>query len=357
MFDKLGIPRFVVWMFVFIPISIFLSWLGVNSTIVFFVSILALIPLASVLSFATEQVVLQSNATIGGLLSATFGNFVELVLAILALKAGLVEIVQASLIGSIIGNILFLVGLSLFVGGLKYKHQHFNKNAAGISSTMLIIAVVGLAIPTIFSLTVGGTIEQVRILSDGVALVLALIYIAGLIFALRTHRHLFDSSDELRDLKEKPLLSKKVAIGILLVAICLITLESELIVKAVEHTAKDIGLTQTFIGLVIIATITNIAENSSAVKFALKDKIDISLEIGTSSAIQIALFVVPILVFISHAFNFGFSLVFTLFEIIAVLFSVMIVNYLSSDGECNWLEGAQLLTVYLIIAIAFFFVA
>ncbi len=341
---------------VFIPISIYLGFFTDNSTLTFITATLSIIPLAQLIGYATKEITLQTTPATAGFLNATFGNAVELIIAILALRRGLLQTVQASLIGSIIGNLLLLIGLSVFFGGLKFKEQKFNKVAVGISSTMLIIAVVGLAIPTLFSLAVRADPLQEAIISDAVAAVLAIIYFAGLLFAFFTHKHYYDASDEMREHHERPTITIKTASIILLFATLFVAFQSELMVRDIEHAASSIGFTQTFVGVVIIAILANIAEKMNAIHFARENKLDVALEIGLSSAIQIALFVVPILVFVSRIFNFQFSLVFSLFEIVAMFFAVMIVNYLSADGRCNWLEGAQLISVYLIIAIAFFFV-
>jgi len=306
------------------------------------------------MGYTTKEISLQTNPTVSGLFSATFGNAIELIIAILALNAGLIQVVQASIIGSIIGNILLLVGLSIFTGGLRFKNQRFNNETIAVSSTMLIIVVAGLAIPSVYDVLTPGD-PQIPILSSAVAAVMAMIYIAGLIFSLRTHKDLFDASDEIKATLEKPTMSRKQAGLILALTMIVVTVESQILVGTIEHAAASIGLSQMFIGLVVIAIITNIAEISTAVHFSVKNKLDVSIEIGLSSAIQIALFVVPILMLISQVFNFGFSLVFTPFEILAVMLAVFIVNYLSADGRCNWLEGAQLISVYTIIAIAFFF--
>lgn len=345
-----------IWLLLFVPISCFSAFFLHDKTLTFVTAALALVPLARIIGYCTKELALQSSPMIGGLANATFGNIIELIIAILALREGLIQVVKASIIGSIIGNILLLIGLSLFFGGLKYKEQRFNKDSAGISSTMLIIAVTGLAIPTVYALTVKPAFAQVQVLSDGVAIVLAIIYCAGLVFSLFTHKHLFDASDEIKASKEKPTISSRAALIILLFTTLFVAFEAELLVKGVEFAAVSLGLTQTFVGVVVIAIITNIAEKANAIHFSLENKLDIALEIGLSSAIQIALFVVPILVFISEVMNYGFSLVFSMFEIISVVFAVMIVNYLSADGRCNWLEGAQLISVYLIIACAFYFV-
>lgn len=350
------IEKIFLYMLVFVPISIYFAFFTSNATLTFITVILSIIPIARIIGYATKELALQTTPVFGGFLNATFGNSVELIIAVLALRAGLLEIVQASIIGSIIGNLLLLTGLSIFFGGLRYKEQRFNKDSIGVSATMLIIAIVGLTIPTVYSLAVTTNDLHVMIISDAVALVLALVYISGLIFAFITHKHLFDASDEIKSSHEKPILSIKNASIILLLSTLAVAFESELLVRYVHDAAENIGLTQTFVGVIIIAIITNIAEKINAIHFARENKLDIALEIGLSSAIQIALFVVPILVFVSQMFNYGFSLVFSLFEIISVFFAVMIVNYLSSDGKCNWLEGVQLLSVYLILAIVFFYI-
>jgi Ca2+:H+ antiporter len=351
--NKIG--KFFLFMLVFIPISYFAAYTE-NKLLTAFTAILAIIPLARIIGFATKEIALQTNPSIGGLVNATFGNIIELLIAVFALHRGLIEIVKASVIGSIIGNILLLIGMSIFFGGLKFKEQKFNKDSAGVSSTMLIIAVAGLAIPTVYAFTAKPDVFKIQILSNAVALVLSFTYILSLFFAFFTHKHLFDASDDIKASKEKPTITRKMAVIILLIVTVAVAIESEILVRYIEHAATSIGLTQTFIGVVIIAIVTNIAEKANAIHFALENKLDISLEIGMSSAIQIALFVIPILVFISHIFNYGFTLVFSFFEIISMVFAVMIINYLLADGRCNWLEGVQLMSVYLIIAVAFYFI-
>ena len=353
---KLRIGKVFYWFLLFIPLSIFSALVIKNDTLTFVTCILAIVPLARIMGYTTKEISLQSNPTVSGLFSATFGNMIEMIIAIFALRAGLIQVVQASIIGSIIGNILLLIGLSLFAGGLRFKNQRFNNETIAVSSTMLIIVVAGLAIPSVYSfLNPKGV--HIQVLSTAVAVVMTLIYLAGLFFSLRTHKDLFDASDEMKATHERPTMSKKLAAFILFLTVVVVAVESEFLVHGIEAAATTIGITQTFIGIVIIAIITNIAEQSTAVHFALENKLDVSIEIGLSSAIQIALFVVPILMLISSVFNFGFSLVFTPFQILAVMLAVLIVNYLSADGRCNWLEGAQLISVYSIIVIAFFFVA
>ncbi len=353
--QKLKIGKIFYWLLLFIPISIFSELVIRNDTLTFITSILAIVPLARILGYTTKEISLQSNPTISGLFSATFGNAIELIIAIIALSAGLVEVVQASLIGSIVGNILLLVGVSIFAGGLRYKNQRFNNQSVAVDSTMLIIVVAGLSIPTLYAILIPHSVHTQE-LSSAVAAVMAFIYLAGLFFSLRTHKDLFDASDEMKVSSEKPTMSRRFAAVILLIVIGAVSIESELLVGTITQAAAAIGITQMFVGIVVIAIITNIAEISTAVHFSVENKIDVSIEIGLSSAIQIALFVVPILMFISQVFNFGFSLVFTPFEILALLLAVLIINYLSADGRCNWLEGAQLISVYFIIGIVFFFI-
>jgi Ca2+:H+ antiporter len=350
------IGRIYYLLLFFIPISYYFAFFTSDKTLTFITSILAIIPLARIMGYCTKEIVIQTNPTISGLISATFGNFIELIIAIIALQNGLISLVQASMIGSIIGNLLLLVGLSLLVGGLRYKHQTFNNTTVAVSSTMLIIVVAGLSIPSVYLFTNPSGINNIGILSTAVAIVMAIIYIAGLVFSLKTHRDLFDASDEIRSTEENPTITIRLSALILLITVIVVAIEAELLVAAIEEAAVVIGITQTFIGIIIIATITNIAENATAIHFALKNKLDVSLEIGLSSAIQIALFVVPILMVISEIFNYGFTLEFSLFQLVALVLAVMIINYLSADGRCNWLEGAQLISVYLIIVIAFFFI-
>ncbi len=346
---------FFFWLLFFIPISLIFEFIIKNHTYAFITSIIAIIPLARILGYVTQEISLQTNVTIGGLLSATFGNIIELIIAVLAFRQGLFMVVKASIIGSIIGNLLLLIGLSIFFGGIKYKQQRFNRLTTGVSSTMLIIALIGLAIPTLFAIMKPGN-PNINLLSDFVAIILALTYVAGLIFSLLTHKDMYDVSDELKATKQKPTLNLKTAAIILLITTAFVALESEFLVSGINSAAHNFGIPETFIGLVIIAVLTNIAEKASAIQFAIENKLDLSLEIGMSSAIQIALFVVPILVLISVIYGYGFNLVFSMFDIIAMLAAVMIVNHLATDGRCNWLEGVQLLSVYLIIAITFFFI-
>ena len=352
-FNHIG-PVFTA-LLLFVPLSLILGYFTNLPILTFICSAIAIVPMAAIIGYATEELVMQLNPTWGGFINATFGNVIELVIAIFALQKGLINLVQASIVGSILGNILLLGGLSIFVGGLKFKEQSFNKVSARVSSTMLILAVAGLTLPTIYYFTLNPTAGDIQLVSDVVAIVLAITYIAGLLFSLWTHKHLFDSSDAIKE-NDSPSISRSKAIILLFISTLIIALLSEILVRDVEFAAKAIGLTESFVGIVIIAIIGNIAEKYSAITFAIKNKIDVSLEIGASSAIQVALFVVPILVLVGQIVGTPFTLVFSLFEIICMVFAALIVNYVVADGKCNWLEGVQLLAVYLIIAVIFFFV-
>jgi len=353
--DKIG--RIFLYMLLFIPVSWFFAFYMQSKFLAFIAAILAIIPLARIIGFSTKEVALQTNSAFGGLINVTFGNLVELIIAVISLSAGLIEVVKASIIGSIIGNLLFLVGISAFFGGWKFKEMKFNKTSASVSSTMLIIAVAGLAIPSVYALTtINPEPQHIQYLSDSVAIVMALIYIAGLIFALITHNYLFDATDEIKASREKPTISRNKALLILIAATVFVAIESELLVSGFEAAAQIIGLREVFIGAILLGIITNIAENANSVHFALENKIDLSIEIGLSSAIQIALFVVPILVFISQYMHYGFLLTFSAFELVSLMLSLIILNYVTADGKTNWIEGAQLLTVYFIIAAAFYFI-
>ena len=352
---QIVLPKLFYYLTVFIPLSIIFSMFIKNNVLLFITAILAIIPLAILMGFATKQISLQANPTIGGIVSATFGNIIELLIAVLALRQGLVDVVKGSIVGSIIGNILLMIGLAIFVGGLKYKNQKFNKEAIGVSSTMLIIVVIALVLPTAYHYF-NPNDKNIHLISNLVAGVMVLTYLAGLIFSLKTHKDLFDASDDIKATKENPTINIKFAAFIIFVVTIISSFVAEILVGSIKESAIHFGMTELFIGVVLIAIITNIAEQLNAITFALENKLNLSLEIALSSAIQIALFVIPILVIISNIFNMGFILIFSEFEIISLILAVIIVNNLAADGKCNWLEGIQLISVYLLIAIMFFFI-
>ncbi len=340
---------------IFVPITLALSYAGIDSKILFVSSILAIISLAAKMGEATEELAKIYGGHIGGLLNATFGNAAELIIALLAINKGLIDLVKASLAGSIIGNLLFVFGLSLFIGGLKFKEQKFSTHLAGLNSTMLLIAFMSIMIPSLFHFVPAehrGNDEQ--LLSISVSVLLISVYVLSMVFSLKTHEYLFRSKE--KEGTEKSHLSKNHAIAILAISTIALGIISEIFVGQIEHIAKDFGLTELFIGAIIVALIGNAAEHIAAVFFALKNDLDLSLNVTVGSSLQIALFVAPVAVLAGIALNQPMDLVFTPFEVIAVFASVLIVNEITTDGRCNWFEGAQLVIMYLIIAVLFYFV-
>jgi len=340
------------WLLILVPVSIALELAGVKGLPVFAVSALAILPLAGLIGRATEQLALHTGPRVGGLINATFGNVTELIIAVFLLLDGKPEIVKASLTGSILGNLLLVLGLAFFLGGLKHDEQEYSARSASVHATSLVLAVTGLLMPALFALGGRETFIQREIVSGTVAAVLIVLYVAALVFTLVTHEHLFRTPSE----DEEPAWSKRRAIVMLLVATAFVALESEFLVGSLEPALKTLGLSELFVGLIVIPIIGNAAEHSSAVLFALRNKVDITLEIAIGSSTQIALFVAPALVFISLAVGHPMDFVFSTFEVAAVALSTFLVFMISSDGRSNWLEGAQLMGAYLIMAISFFFV-
>lgn len=328
----------------------------------------AIIPLAGMMGEATERLAAKLGAGIGGLLNATFGNAAELIIALVAIRQGLYDVVKASLTGSIIGNVLLVLGGALLAGGLKRERQTFDRAAAAAGSTLLALATIGLLVPALFhqvaesavgraEITRAREVALERSLSLEIAIVLFLAYLLSLVFSLRTHRHLYAGQGAPGEHEEDAHgTSMPRAVVSLLVATALVAWMSELLVGSVEEAAHALGLTQVFIGVIVVAVIGNAAEHSTAILVAVKNKMDLSLNIAIGSSIQIALFVAPILVFVSYFMPHGpMDLRFTPFEVLAVAISMGVVNLVSQDGESNWLEGALMLAVYGILAIAFYF--
>ena len=344
------------FLLIFVPVSIALEVLRADPLLVFVSAGFAIIPLAGLLGRATEHLTTHVGAGIGALLNASLGNAAELIIALVALREGLHDVVKASLTGSIIGNILLVLGVSLFAGGMKYERQMFNQTAAGMGASLLFLAAVGLIIPALFHFTAadrGVAVE--RELSLTISFVLFAIYIASLLFTLKTHRHLFaGEAHDASDLGEQPW-TRGASITVLTVVACLVALMSEMLVGSLEPAAQQLGLTQVFVGVIIVALVGNAAEHSTAVMVAVKNKMDLALGIAVGSSLQIALLVAPLLVFASYLFGTPLDLIFTPFEVAAVTISVLIVGFVAMDGESNWMEGVMLVGVYLMLAIAFFF--
>jgi Ca2+:H+ antiporter len=343
---------------VFVPIALVLEYgFRVPGLPVFGASAIAIVPLAGLMGRATEQLAERLGEGIGGLLNATFGNAAELIIAVVALNAGLHDLVKASITGSIIGNILLVFGLSALWGGTRHDVQRFNPTAASLGATMLLLAAIGLVVPAIFHVVGGGMVHETEgTLSLEIAVVLMATYVLSLFFTLHTHRHLYThgAKAEAADGHGGP--SVRRALALLLAATAGVALMSELLVGSVEQAAEAVHMNEIFVGVILVAIIGNAAEHSTAVLMAGKDRMDAAINIAVGSSIQIALFVAPLLVFLSYVLGpQPMDLVFTTFEVVSVAIAVGIMALISQDGETHWMEGVQLLAVYLILAIAFYF--
>ena len=337
---------------IFVPIVIVLGLIGADPTILFVTSLFAILALAAKTGEATEELALRYGGHIGGLLNITFGNAAELIIALLAINAGLIDLVKASLTGSIIGNLLFVFGLSMFFGGLRHKEQKFSEPLAGLNSTMLLIAFVSLMTPSLFHFIEAGQPQDEATLSLAIAILLLAIYLLSLAFSLKTHSYLFTFDPA----GEKPEWGRNFSLAVLLGSTALLFLVGGIFVNQVPVVAKSIGMTEFFIGAVIIALVGNAAEHIAAIFFALKNRIDMSVNVTVGSSLQVAMFIAPIAVIASALMGRNMNLIFTPFEVLAVFAGVIIVNEITTDGKCNWFEGAQLAIMYVIIAVLFFFI-
>jgi Ca2+:H+ antiporter len=388
---------------VFVPIAMLMEWVFHSPPMwIFVIACLGIIPLAGLMGHATEDISEQVGEGLGGLLNATFGNAAELIIAIVALRAGLYDLVKASITGSIIGNVLLVFGLSALVGGLRFETQRFNRTAAGLGSTLLVLSAVGLVVPAIFHYLVGATApEAERNLSLEISIVLMATYVASLVFTLRTHKHLY-MGDAAKATAENASAadgthgagalhaaggahgtagtsaaggahaaggaaaagathgahpSMKRAIGLLLAATVGVAIMAEFLVGAATETAEQLGWSEVFVGVIVVAIIGNAAEHSTAIIMAAKNKMDAAINIAVGSSIQVALFVAPLLVFLSYVIGGRgpMDLIFTPLEVLAVAVCVGIMAFCATDGESHWMEGVQLLAVYVILGIAFYF--
>jgi Ca2+:H+ antiporter len=340
------------WLLVLVPIALVLEFAGGPDLAIFLASAGAVLPLAGVIGRSTEQLALHVGPRLGGLINATFGNVTELILAIFLILEDRIEIVKASLTGSILGNLLLVLGLSFLLGGLKHEEQEYNARSASVHATSLVLAVTGLLMPALFALGGDRPLIQREVVSGTVAAVLIALYVAALAFTLVTHEHLFRTPEE----HEEPSWSRRKAIGFLLGSTALVAIMAEFLVGSLDTAIESLGLSEAFVGLILIPIIGNAAEHSSAVMFALRNKVDVTLEIAIGSSTQIALFVAPALVFISLLVGHPMDFVFSTFEVAAVALSTFLVFMISVDGRSNWLEGAQLVGAYGIMAISFYFV-
>lgn len=344
-------------MLVLVPITIALNFLDIGGhSLIFILSALSLIPLAGVLGTATEETAIYTGPKIGSLLNATLGNLAELIIAFAALREGLENVVRASIAGSIIGNILIVLGASLLVGGVKNGIQTFDPREASTNATMLTLAVISLVVPGLFWLTNadGVTLDRhdAERLSDGVALIMLVIYAAYLYFTL-FQRGATKAETELEE--EKATMSLRLAVGVLVVATVAVVIMSEILVGVLEPTAESWGLSEVFIGLIVVPLVGNVAEHLVAARAAWNNDMDLSLGIALGSALQVALFVAPLLVLLGELIDKPIPMIFNGWELIALIAAVLLAVAISQDGESNWLEGAQLIAVYLILATAFYF--
>jgi Ca2+:H+ antiporter len=347
-----------------IPIALALDLAGASATLVFAASALGIVPTAALMGRATEELAARSGPGVGGLLNVTFGNAPELIIALFALGKGLQEVVKASIVGSIIGNILLVMGAAMLVGGLGREKQTFSKTSASVQTSMLLLAAAALLMPAIFELVEGQGLPNpgaaivdygptVEHLSLAVAIVLIVTYVAGLFFSLKTHRDIFNP--EYED-DESWGWSARTSVLVLAIAGVLVGVMSEVLVGSISEASRSVGLSEFFIGVIVVAIVGNAAEHWVAVLVAMKNKMDLAVNVAIGSSAQVALFVAPVLVLASFFIGpHPLALVFNGFELGAILLAVLIANYVTQDGESTWFEGAQLLAVYLVFGIAFYY--
>ncbi|MBE9067097.1 calcium/proton exchanger [Leptolyngbya cf. ectocarpi LEGE 11479] len=344
---------------IFVPISATAHFLGWGELVVFVTAAIAIIPLAGWMGHATEEIAVVLGPSLGGLLNATFGNATELIIALIALNAGLINVVKSSITGSIIGNLLLVMGLSMLLGGIKFKEQDFQPVIARMNASSMNLAVIAILIPTAVDFTSPSITEPtLQRLSVAVAIVLILVYALTLLFSMKTHAYLYDvgtAEEEGSEAEPHAAPNLPLWIGVLLVATLVVAVESEWLVGSLEVATKQLGLSELFTGVILLPIIGNAAEHATAVTVALKNKMDLSVSVAVGSSMQIALFVAPVLVIAGWLMGKPMDLDFNNFQLIAVAVSILIANSISSDGSSNWLEGTLLLATYTIIGLAFFF--
>jgi len=344
--------KYLNLLLVFVPVAVTGAMLHWPPVLVFLSASLAVVPLAGLMGRATEELTAHTGPRVGGFLNATLGNAAELIITIFAIREGLLELVKASITGSILGNILLVLGLSIFLGGLKHGTQRFDRSQAGLNATMLMLAVMALVVPSIFFHGSEVTHHQaVEHLSLGVAAVMIILYALSLVYAFNYARPGTEAKEE----RGHAEWSVQRAAVVLALSTVFIAWLSEILVRAVEPVIEELGVTEFFLGVIIVPLVGNVAEHLVGVQMALKNKMELSLGISVGSSLQIALFVAPLLVFIAWLMGHELTLVFNQFELISLVAGVLIAGLISLDGESNWLEGAQLLVVYIIIGLAFFY--
>jgi len=338
---------------IFVAISIIAELAQADPSLIFVASAIGVIPLAGLIGEGTEALAAHTGPRLGGLLNATLGNAAELIIAIFALRRGLIDLVRASITGSILGNLLLVLGAALLLGGLKNGVQKFDRRHAGLDATLLILSVIALGIPSLFNFAIEPNFASVEGLSVGASIAILLIYGLVILHSLTSRTH--EGDPIAREAHPPSGWSVRRAVGVLVVSVAFIALLSEFLVGSVEGVTRSLGLSEFFLGIILIPIVGNVAEHLVAVQVALKNKMDLSLSIAIGSSLQVALFVAPILVFVSLLFGHPLALEFNGFELAAVGAAALITAFVSLDGESNWLEGAMLLAVYAILALAFFF--
>ncbi|GIP51887.1 calcium/proton exchanger [Paenibacillus vini] len=350
-------PGLLVLFFVLSAIGHYAHW---SATLEFIISAVAVIFVAGFLGKATESVAHYAGQRLGGFLNATFGNAAELIIAIMLIREAKFDMVKASITGSIIGNLLLVLGLSLFAGGLKYKVQKYNVSLAGMNGSLMIVAIIALFVPAIFLNTHVLHEEDRNVLSLVVAGVLIVAYILWLIFSMITHKNYLadvtESEDQELPHEHEPTWSKKRSIMYLVVATVMVAFVSEWLVHSLDTFSTKFGLSEIFVGAFVVAIVGNAAEHSAAILLAMKNKIGAAVEIAVGSSLQIALFVAPVLIFVSHLFGKPMDIVFTVIELAAIGVAVFIAKSITQDGQTNWYEGLLLIAVYCILGFSFYLV-
>jgi Ca2+:H+ antiporter len=350
-----GLNKFLLALLLFVPVAIFLEVTHASPTLILLASAAAIIPLAGMIGEGTEALAEKVGERAGGLLNATLGNAAELIIAVVALRQGLIELVLASITGSILGNLLLVLGLSVLVGGIRHGVQKFDRTNAGIDATLLILSIFALGIPSFFNQAIEPDKQAVEFLSIGASVAILLMYALMILYSFTARNSEHAADPQAREAHAPEGWSTAHALIILVIAVGFIALLSEFLVGAVEPVSEALGLSEFFLGIILIPLVGNAAEHFVAVQVAAKDKMDLALSIAIGSSLQIALFVAPLLVFISLAIGNPMPLEFTTYEILAVASAAIIAAFISTDGESNWLEGSMLLVLYTILAVAFFF--
>jgi Ca2+:H+ antiporter len=348
--------RPVIWLLLFIPIAIGARWLGASDLAVFALSALAIIPLSALLGDATEELSGHAGPLAGGIINASLGNLAELIIGVLALRAGMVDLVKASITGSILGNLLLVLGASQLAGGLRYQSQRFSRHLAGLNTSLLVIAVVGLVVPALFHLSHPDPTHRLTVkMSEFVAALLVIGYALSLVYSMGTHKAIFAQGGEVASGEHAPAWSLRRTVGMLVAVSAGLTWMSELLVGATQGAVAATGLSQFFVGIVLVPIIGNAAEHSSAVLMAMRNRMDLAIGIALGSTVQVALLVAPLLVFTGMVLGQPMDLAFTTFEVVSVALAVWIASVIVQDAESNWLEGAFLLLVYAVLGVAFYF--